>query len=94
MADFSNDLTRHEQMITTNLNSYNKISADFSNHVEDFRSQVASVESHVADFQETKQSLKATQADFQNHMAVYSKESADFDPNRFGGHLLDKTVYR
>jgi hypothetical protein len=93
MTNFNNSIESHNGRISKGANDLNKLSADFSNHVGDFKSQVKSLEQHVEDFNEYKNV----------HQKVHSKQDADFKDLTsqldsfmldFQNHTTDYTLHK
>lgn len=90
--DFRNRLDTNIKDTGLAVNKLNAISADFSNHVGDMRSQVASLKQTDADFtekfnQHTKVFDKC-KADFESHVVLADQRNADFQE-----HVIDYNLH-
>jgi predicted nucleic acid-binding Zn-ribbon protein len=93
LSDFSNTIVGVQAKQSQAINDLNNISADFSNHVGDFKSQVKSVEKLRGDYdhylEQHKQVHSKQDADFKNSKMMLNKHVANFD-----NHIIDYSMHR
>jgi hypothetical protein len=77
--DFNNDITELKRNAGESVNVLNKLSADFSNHVGDMRSQVQSFAESQSDFNfDQNRRVKAIVNEFYNYKVAKGEHDADF----------------
>lgn len=93
LSDFGNTIIGVKAKQSETVNTMNKISADFSNHVGDFKSQVKSVEKIKGDFdhyvEQHRQVHSKQDADFANTKMVLNQHMANFD-----NHIVDYSLHK
>ena len=93
ISNFTNEIEGHASKITKNVNDLNQLSADFSNHVGDYKTHVKSVESFEADFKSYQNAHKQVHAkqdaDFANTKVLLNKSIADFKD-----HTIDYSLHK
>lgn len=98
--NFTNDIEGANKSVGVAVNRLNALSADFSNHVGDMVSQVASFKKNDADFNSYRNSHKQVHskqdADFANEKLRLNKSQADFKEHTkdYGLHKIPKSMQK